>query len=122
MNSASATTPHPTFGTRGPMDGGRARCGPPLDATRLFKCSESGAKMPRSKKQKVPVPQPEVDDPFDTMMTALDWYFHVTTCSHHANAERTDAYHAAHESFLAFVNGDPIMDSAANAPTSEAVH
>lgn len=75
-----------------------------------------------TKKQKVPVPQEEVDDPFDAMMTALDWYFHVTTCRHHANAERVDAFHAAHESFLVFTGDDPMMDAAANAPTSGALH
>lgn len=77
----------------------------------------------RSKKVKeVPALQAEVDDPFDTMMTALDWYFHVTTCPHHANVERTDAFHAAHESFLVFIGDDPLMDAEANAPTSGAVH
>jgi hypothetical protein len=74
------------------------------------------------KKQKVPVPQPEVDDTFDTMMTALDWYFHVTSCPEHSNGERTAAFHAAFESFLAFTGGDPAMDAAANAPTTMTVN
>jgi hypothetical protein len=75
-----------------------------------------------TKKQKVPVLPPEVDDLFDAMMSALDWYFHVTTCHDHSNAERVAAYHAAHDGFLAFVHGDPLTDAKANAPTSMAVH
>lgn len=75
-----------------------------------------------TKKQKVPVPQAEVDDPFNTMMSALDWYFHVTTCRHHSNDERVEAFHAAHEGFLMFAGDDPLMDAEANAPTSNAVH
>jgi len=75
----------------------------------------------KKKKQKVPVPQVEVDDPFDVMMTALDWYFHVTTCRDHANAERVDAFHAAHENFLAFIGDDP-LDDRANAPTTNTVN
>lgn len=78
--------------------------------------------MTKKKKPKVPVPQAEPDDPFDTMMSALDWYFHVSQCRGHTSEERTDAFHAAHEGFLAFTGGDPTMDAAANAPTSNAVH
>ena len=77
----------------------------------------------RSKKvRKIPEAQPEADYPFDTMMSALDWYFHVTTCRDHSNAERVAAFHAAHESFLALASGDTAMDAAANAPTSNTVH
>ena len=75
-----------------------------------------------TKKRKVPAAVEEVDDPFDMMMSALDWYFHVTSCRGHSNAERTDALYAAHESFLVFIGGDPLMDAEANAPTSGAVH
>ena len=77
----------------------------------------------RSKKVKeVPALQAEVDDPFDTMMSALDWHFHVSQCRGHTREERADAFYAAHESFLAFIGDDPLMDAEANAPTSGAVH
>lgn len=88
------------------------------------------------KVQKVPAPQPKVekhlgrtvamiaetDDPFDTMMSALDWYFHVSRCQAHSREERADAFHAAYTSFIAFTDGDLAMDAEANAPTSRAVH
>jgi hypothetical protein len=80
--------------------------------------------MPHKKKQKVPVPQPQLDpldDGFDTMMSALDTYFHVSTCRDHTSRERAEAFHAAHDSFVAFVGGN-LDDARANAPTSEAVH
>jgi hypothetical protein len=75
-----------------------------------------------TKKQKVPAAVEEIDDPFDTMMSALDWHFHVSRCRGHTREERTDAFHAAHESFLAFIGDDPLMDAEANAPTTMTVH
>jgi hypothetical protein len=68
--------------------------------------------------KEVPVPQPEVDDGFDLMMSALDWYFHVTSCRNHSNAERLEAFRAAHDGFEAFVGDDPTMDAKSNAPTT----
>jgi hypothetical protein len=91
----------------------------------------------RSKKvKKVPEPQPKVekhlgrsvammaetDDPFDTMMSALDWHFHVSRCREHSREERANAFHAAYAGFIAFTSGDLAMDAEANAPTSTAVH
>jgi hypothetical protein len=80
--------------------------------------------MKEAKKvQKAPEPPVDPDDALIyTMMSALDWYFHVTTCRDHSNAERVAAFHAAHESFLALASGDTAMDAAANAPTSNTVH
>lgn len=78
--------------------------------------------MAHKKKQKVAEPQPDTVDPFDTMMSALDWYFHVTNCHEHSNAERHAAFRAAHESFQVFVGDDPAMDAAANAPTTMTVN
>jgi hypothetical protein len=82
-------------------------------------------KTMHKKKQKVPVPQPEVDpldDGFDAMMSALDWYFHVSRCREHTGTERAEAFHAAYVSFIEFTNGDLAMDAEANAPTSGAIH
>lgn len=72
--------------------------------------------------QEVSAAEAQVDDAFDTMMSALDWFFHVTTCHEHTNAERAQAYRAAREGFRVFVGDDPTMDAAANAPTTTTVN
>lgn len=59
-------------------------------------------------------------DTFDTMMEALDWYFHVVTCPNHDRDERHAALRDAHQAFLAFTGDD--MVGGGNAPTSLSIH
>lgn len=83
-------------------------------------------------------------DAFETMMSALDVFFHVAMCPNHSREERQDALKDAKEAFAAFVGYDPLtgpddqeeeealppsdelgVDVAlprANAPTSNKVH
>lgn len=46
---------------------------------------------------------------FDTMMEALDLYFHVTSCPNHTHEERQQAYYNARQAFIDF-NGDEDED------------
>jgi len=76
----------------------------------------------RSKKtREVPLPQPhsdpsaEFDDIFDTMVSALDWYFHVTSCREHTDDERREAFAATRDSYAGF-SGDDLANEV-NAPT-----
>lgn len=90
---------------------------------------------------KVVVAPPAEDDGknFGTMMEALEWYFHVTSCNNHTPSERREAYMEARTAFVAFAyNGDESAalgepqdeteevlgedDPAQNAPGSNKVH
>ena len=74
--------------------------------------------------QEVPAAVEEVD-PFDEMMSALDWYFHVTSCRNHSNAERLEAFREAREAFAAFagdLRDDEAFDELATAPSTRTVN
>ena len=71
--------------------------------------------------QEVPAAVEEVD-PFDEMMSALDWYFHVTSCRNHSNAERLEAFREAREAFAAFAGDDEAFDELATAPSTRTVN
>ena len=71
--------------------------------------------------QEVPAAVEEVD-PFDEMMSALDWYFHVTSCRNHSDAERLEAFGEAREAFAAFAGDDEAFDELATAPSTLTVN
>ena len=71
--------------------------------------------------QEVPAAVEEVD-PFDEMMSALDWYFHVISCRNHSNAERLEAFLGAREAFAAFAGDDEAFDELATAPSTRTVN
>ena len=71
--------------------------------------------------QEVPAAVEEVD-PFDNMMSALDWYFHVTSCRNHSNNERLEAFREARDAFIAFAGDDEAFDELATAPSTTTVN
>jgi len=48
------------------------------------------------------------DDAFDTMMSALDVFFHVAKCPNHSKEERQEALKEAADAFAAYVGYDPL--------------
>ena len=48
------------------------------------------------------------NDAFETMMSALDVFFHVAKCPNHSKEERQDALKAAADAFAEYVGYDPL--------------
>jgi hypothetical protein len=87
--------------------------------------------------QSTPADRREPDQgAFDTMMEALEMYFHMATCPDHTKEERTQAFVHARDSFAAFAYDDETPapepqkrehvlgddDPKQNAPSTDTVH